>query len=237
VKLVEVLAIAAHPDDVEITCGGLLIRMGDLGYSTGVLDLTRGEMGTRGTPEIRQQESILAADIMGLSIRVNGGLPDSRLSLTDESRETVAHYIRGLRPTLVILPSPGERHPDHNAAREIAYAGIFAAGLKMFPASGSVHRPDQILYAAPDHGQRPTFYIDITDQMDRKLEAVRAYKSQFGEAGQAGTGSVDRDVQSQIMTSARYHGFRCGVTYAEGYRINEPMLLDDPIKELRLNSI
>lgn len=231
------LAIAAHPDDVEITCGGLLIRMGDLGYSTGVLDLTRGEMGTRGTPEIRQQEATRAAGIMGLSIRVNAGLPDSRLALTDESRETVAHYIRGLRPALVILPSPGQRHPDHNAACDIAYAGIFAAGLRMFKVAGSAHRPGKILYVALDRGQPPTFYVDITDQMDRKLAAVGAYESQFGEGAPAAPGSAGADVSSQIVASARYHGFRCGVTYAEGYRVNEPLRLDDPLKELRLNSI
>lgn len=236
-KTVEVLAIAAHPDDVEITCGGLLIRMGDLGYGTGVLDLTRGEMGTRGTPEIRHQEASVAAEVMGLSVRVNAGLPDSRLSLTEDSREIVARYIRELRPRLVILPSSGQRHPDHDAARVIAYAGIFAAGLARFPAAGTAHRPDKILYAASGHGQKPTFYVDITDQMDRKLKAVNAYQSQFGEALQTSTAVAGQDVHSLIVAAGRYHGSRCGVAYAEGYVLNEAMLLDDPLKELRLNSI
>jgi bacillithiol biosynthesis deacetylase BshB1 len=229
---VEVLAIAAHPDDVELSCGGLLLRMFDQGYSTGVLDLTRGELGTRGTPEIRAREAAGAAGILQLAARVNAGLPDARLTLNDDGRERVARWIRELRPALVILPSRGQRHPDHNAAHDIAYAGIFAAGLRQFPVEGRTHRPDRILYAASDFGQAPTFYVDITAQMERKLEAIRAYESQFGE-GAAGV----PDVQSLVVASARYHGARCGVTYAEGYRINEPLRIDDPLKELRLKSI
>lgn len=229
---VEVLAIAAHPDDVEISCGGLLIRMFDQGYSTGILDLTRGELGTRGTPEIREREAAAAAGILHLAARVNAELPDARLTLNEESRERVARWIRELRPALVIVPSRGQRHPDHNAAHDIAYAGIFAAGLREFPVKGSTHRPDKILYAASDFGQKPTFYVDITAQMERKLKAVDAYESQFGEAAAA-----SQDVHALVVASARYHGFRCGVTYAEGYRINEAMRLDDPLEELRLKSI
>jgi bacillithiol biosynthesis deacetylase BshB1 len=231
-KQVDVLAIAAHPDDVEISCGGLLLRMFDQGYSTGVLDLTRGELGTRGTPEIRAREAAAAAGILGLATRVNAELPDARLTLNDESRERVARWIRELRPALVILPSRGQRHPDHNAAHDIAYAGIFAAGLRKFPVEGNTHRPDKILYAASDFGGAPTFCVDITAQMERKLEAISAYESQFGEPA-AGS----QDVQSLVVAAGRYQGSRCGVTYAEGYRINEPLRLDDPLKELRLKSI
>lgn len=232
---VDVLAIAAHPDDVEITCGGFLIRMADLGYRTGVLDLTRGELGTRGTPEVRQQEANAAGASMGLAARANAGLPDGRLVPSDESRAIVAWHVRQLRPSLVVLPSGDQRHPDHNAAGEIAYAAIFAAGLSRFPIEGSPHRPKRILYAASDPGQAPTFYVDITAQMDRKLEAVSAYESQFGK----GAAGIDGgpDVRSIMVSIARYHGLRAGVAYAEGYRIKEALRIDDPIRELRVNSI
>lgn len=234
-KTVDVMAIAAHPDDVEITCGGLLIRMADLGYRTGILDLTRGEMGTRGTPEIRERESSVAAAIMGLTIRVNAGLPDGRLVLNDESREAVALFIRKFRPRLALIPSGNQRHPDHNAAAEISYAGIFAAGLRRFPVDGDACRPEKILYAASDHGQQPTFYVEITEQMDRKLEAISAYISQFGPSATGADGG--QDVRSAVIGQARYHGSRAGVAYAEGYRIREALRLDDPLRELRLKSV
>lgn len=232
---VDVLAIAAHPDDAEITCGGLLIRMGDLGYRTGVLDLTRGEMGTRGSPETRQAEASVAATIMGLAARVNAGLPDGRLALNDASREAAASHIRQLRPTLVVLPSGEQRHPDHSAAGEIGYAGIFAAGLARFPAEGAAHRPDKILYAASGLRETPTFYVDITAQMDRKLDALSAYESQFGKEAAGIDGGPD--VRSHVLALARYHGLRAGVRYAEGYRVKEALRLEDPIRELRLKSI
>lgn len=232
---VDVLAIAAHPDDAEVTCGGLLMRMADLGYRTGVLDLTRGEMGTRGSPETRHEEASIAATIMGLAARVNAALPDGRLVLNDASREAVASHIRQLRPALVVLPSGGQRHPDHNAAGEIGYAGIFAAGLARFPVEGVAHRPEKILYAASDPGQTPTFYVDITAQMDRKLDALSAYESQFGKAAGGIDGSSD--VRAHVLALARYHGLRAGVPYAEGYRVKEALRLEDPLRELRLRSI
>ncbi|MFT5133421.1 MAG: bacillithiol biosynthesis deacetylase BshB1 [Gammaproteobacteria bacterium] len=233
---VDVLAIAAHPDDVEITCGGLLIRMADQGYKTGILDLTRGEMGSKGSPEIRAEEAAIAAKIMGLSARENAGLPDSRLTLSEEAREVVATFIRKMRPRLVILPTQKQRHPDHNAASEIAYAGIFAAGLKKFPVTGDIHRPDKILYATSFQQQTPSFFIDITEQIDRKLQAVAAYRSQFSE-GVPKNLSLDEDMESYIRCWARCYGSQCEVKYAEPYWIKESMRIDDPIKDLQLKSI
>lgn len=233
---VDVLAIAAHPDDVEITCGGLLIRMADLGYTTGVLDLTRGEMGTRGTPETRLKEAEAAGKIMGLSVRENAGLPDSRLAVGDESREAVATFIRRLRPKLAIIPPGKQRHPDHNAAGEIAYAGIWAAGLKAFPLAGEAHRPERILYALSFHQHRPSFYVDVTSQFDRKLEAVAAYKSQFSK-GLLGIYVPDSDLMEYMSYWARSYGSRSGVKYAEAYGLRESLRIDDPLKELRLKSV
>jgi bacillithiol biosynthesis deacetylase BshB1 len=233
---VDVLAIAAHPDDIEITCGGFLIRMADLGYKTGILDLTKGEMGTKGTPEIRLDEAREAAGIMKLTARENAGLPDGRLALTDESRATVANYIRRLRPKLAIIPPGGQRHPDHNLAGEIAYAGIFAAGLKQFPLDGEAWRPERILYATSFQKEPPTFYTDITDQFERKLEAVAAYRSQFTE-GAPKVYVPDQDLKEFMTFWARAYGSRCGVKYAEAFTIREPLRMDDPLKELQVRSI
>lgn len=233
---VDVLAIAAHPDDVEITCGGLMIRMADLGYTTGVLDLTRGEMGTRGTPETRLKEAAEAGKIMGLSVRENAGLPDSRLAVTDESREAVAVFIRRLRPRMVIIPPGKQRHPDHNAAGDIAYAGLWASGLKAFPLAGEAHRPERILYATSFHEHRPSFYVDITKQFDRKLKAVAAYHSQFGK-GLLGVFVPDQDVMEYMTYWARSYGSRSSVKYAEPYAMRESMRVDDPLTELKLKSV
>ena len=233
---VDVLAIAAHPDDVEITCGGLLIRMADLGYRTGVLDLTRGELGTRGSAEIRSREAVAAAQIMGLTLRENADLPDSRLLLDDNSRAAVAACIRKLCPALVILPSDGQRHPDHNAASAIGYAGVFAAGLAKFPVEGSAHRPAQVLYATADERQAPSLYVDITAQMERKLRAVAAYRSQFDEMP-AQLDALGDDVYSRVLCTARGFGRRCGVRFAEPYRIRQAMRVDDPIAQLQLKPV
>lgn len=233
---VDVLAIAAHPDDVELSCAGLLIRMADLGYRTGVLDLTRGELGTRGSAEIRAREAAVAAEIMGLTVRENADLPDSRLMPDDVSRAAVAACIRRLCPALVILPSAGQRHPDHNAASEIGYAGIFAAGLGKFPVAGPAHRPAQVLYAVADERQEPSFYVDITAQMDRKLRAVAAHRSQF-DAMPAQVDALGDDMFSRVLCTARGCGWRCGVRFAEAYRVRQSMLVDDPIAQLRLKPV
>jgi len=230
-SVVDVLAIAAHPDDVEITCAGLLISMADQGYRTGVLDLTRGEMGTRGCAEIRDRESAAAAQIMGLTVRENARLPDSRLTLNDASRDALAEWIRKLRPKVVIVPSQGQRHPDHNAASEIAYAGIFAAGLKKFPVAGTAHRPAQVLYTVSAEQQIPSFYVDITRQFERKLQAVAAYESQFPQA------EAGENIYEVLTAAARTCGARCGVRYAESYCVKQPLLIDDPIRQLRLKAV
>jgi len=232
---INVLAIAAHPDDAEVSCGGLLIRMGDLGYRTGILDLTRGEMGSRGTVEIRAAEAEAASKIMGLSVRENANLPDSRLVLDEHSRETVAASIRRLRPEMVILPCAGQRHPDHNVAGEIGYAAIFAAGLKKFPIKGTPHRPERILYMTSFQQHAASFYVDISEQMERKLQAVNAYQSQFGDTGSPRNGN--KTINSELQNWSRHFGSLCGVACAEAYWIKESMLIENPITELRINSI
>ena len=162
VEPVDILTIAAHPDDVELTCAGTLLRMIQQGYSAGILDLTQGEMGTRGTPEIRANEAEAAAVVIGARWRERMNLGDSRLTSSIENRMAVAERIRAAKPRTVILPYWEGRHPDHYTAATLGYEACYAAGLKQLPIAGEPHRPKKILYSAMYSDVRPSFIVDIT---------------------------------------------------------------------------
>src|SRR5271165_3475334 len=183
-KPLDVLAIAAHPDDVEQTCGGTLIRMAGQGYRTGVLDLTAGDMGSRGTPEIRLKEADAAGCEMRLAWRGNLRLPDARLENTVSVRMTLAMEIRNLRPRVVILPYWEARHPDHYRACEIGLEACFLAGLKKLAEETAPHRPQKILYSSLYANVTPSFVVDISAQFDRRMESLFCYDSQYGDAGE-----------------------------------------------------
>src|SRR5437879_10042433 len=175
----DLLAIAAHPDDAELTCGGTLVKMADRGYSTGILDLTAGEMGTRGTPEIRAREAAAAAKIVRLKVRENLGIPDSDVTPSRPYKLALAQKIRELRPHTVILPYWDGRHPDHYHAATLGYEGCFLAGLKQLPIEGEAFRPFKILYSISYADVRPTFVVDISAQYQQRRKAVLAFRSQF----------------------------------------------------------
>ena len=162
----DLLAIAAHPDDVELTCGGTLLKMAQRGHKTGILDLTAGEMGTRGTPETRAKEAARAAKILKVSWRGTLGVADSEVQATRQNKLALAKVIRELRPRTVILPYWEARHPDHYHASTLGYEGCFLAGLKQLPLEGEPHRPFKILYATSFEGMPPTFIVDITKQYE-----------------------------------------------------------------------
>jgi bacillithiol biosynthesis deacetylase BshB1 len=227
----DVLAIAAHPDDVELTCGGTLIKMADMGYRTGVLDLTRGEMGTRGTPEVREREALAAATIMGLAVRANAGLPDSRLEMREEYKCAVAAQIRELHPRTVILPYWEGRHPDHYTASKLGYEACFIAGLKQYPLEGEPFRPFKILYIAAYSTVTPTFAVDITEQYDRRREAILSYPSQFMplERGEKVFMPLDR-LEAEMNLMASHYGRMIGVKYAEGFVVRELFQVEDIVK-------
>lgn len=213
----DILAIVAHPDDAELICGGSLIRSAALGQRTGILDLTRGETGSRGTPELRAREAERAGEILGLAVRRNAELPDSKLVNSPEARSLVAGLLRELRPSIVVTHWLNGRHPDHRATAELAYDAAFLAGLKKFEAPGDPFRPFKVVHALSfrEDAEKPTFVVDITAEMDRKLEAIRAYGSQFGSV--AGAGEVfpggDRSFEDQI----RAQGARAGSLIRAGY--------------------
>lgn len=230
---VDLLAIAAHPDDVELTSGGTLLKMKSAGYSTGILDLTRGETGTRGTPETRLREAQRAGEILGVKVRRNLGLPDAHLRVSDEFKLAVAEVIRELEPHTVILPYWEGRHPDHYAAAALGYQGCFVAGLKNYAMQGAPFRPFKILYAAAYAEVAPAFAVDITPFYERRREAILAYESQFNPPKDREPERVALPLdalEERMSLQARAYGALIGVKYAEGYVVKETMQVEDVVK-------
>ena len=229
----DLLAIAAHPDDVELTCGGTLLKMARLGYKTGILDLTQGEMGTRGTPETRAKEATLAAKILRVAWRGTLSVPDSDVQPGRQHKLRLAHVIRELRPHTVILPYWEARHPDHYHASTLAYEGCFLAGLKQLPIEGEAYRPFKILYSTSYAGVRPTFVVDITAEFDTRHKAILAYGSQFRSKTRQKKSKVflaiDR-LEEEMNQLARHYGQMIGVKYGEPFLQKELLAVDDVIK-------
>jgi len=229
-KPLDVLAIAAHPDDVEQTCGGTLIRMAEQGYRTGVLDLTAGDMGTRGTPEVRIEESKRAAGHLLAAWRQNLGWPDARLENTMAARMTLAGLLRRVRPRTVILPYWTGRHPDHYRAAEIGYEACFLAGLKRLEEETPPHRPHKILYSSSYANVTPSFVVDITRQFARRMEALLSYESQYGDGSEgADLFPSRREVEERLAAVARFYGNLIGVKYGEPFVVKETMSVEDVV--------
>ena len=230
---VDLLVIAAHPDDAELTSGGTLLKMAGAGYRTGILDLTRGETGTRGTPETRLKEATRAAKIMRVAVRRNLGLPDAHLELREDYKMAIAEVIRELQPRTVILPYWQGRHPDHYTAAQLGFEACFVAGLKNYPLSGEAYRPFKILYAAAYEYDRPTFCVDITREFERRKKAILAYASQFDPPKKDKRSKVVLpldELEARMNSVAQYFGRLIGVRYAEGFMVKEVMLEDDVVK-------
>lgn len=230
---VHLLAIAAHRDDVELTCGGLLLKALDQGYSTAILDLTAGETGTRGSAELRAREAEAAARILGVSERRNAGLPDAHLANDEPTRKVLVEAIRELAPRVVVLPFAVGRHPDHRIASEVGRDACYLAGLSKYPAAGPPHRPFKILYALSyrEDPVKPTFLVDISAQFERKLEAIKCYASQFDAATSAGEiFPTGQDLYSRITTQNAHYGSLIRARYAEPYYTHETVLVDDVVK-------
>jgi N-acetylglucosamine malate deacetylase 1 len=227
---VDVLAIAAHRDDVELTCGGTLLRAVDAGHRTGILDLTAGETGTRGSAELRAQEAARATQVLGVSERRNAGLPDAHLQNTDQMRSVVVEHIRHFAPRVVILPYAVGRHPDHRVASELGRDACFLAGLAKYDAAGTPHRPFKILYALSyrEDPVKPTFVVDISPQFERKLAAIRCYGSQFDGAKAAGEiFPTGQDLYSLVETQNAHYGSLIRTRYGEPFFTDETMAVDD----------
>ncbi len=227
---VDILAIAAHRDDVEQTCGGTLLAMHALGWSTGILDLTRGEAGTRGTAEDRESEANAAGRILKVSRREALDLPDGNVQNTYENRLKVAAVLRRLRPRVVILPYWSGRHPDHYTTATLGYEACFVSGLSRVSIDGDAppHRPYKILYASLYADVRPTFVVDISPHIETRLQALMAYRSQYADQQQGGGLFVpEAEIRERTFSTARHYGLLAGVRYAEPFVQKETALVGD----------
>jgi N-acetylglucosamine malate deacetylase 1 len=243
---IDILAIAAHRDDVEQTCGGTLLKMRSLGITTAILDLTRGESGTRGTAEERAAEAKEAAGILGVTWRDALDIPDGRVENTYENRIKIVAVLRRLRPRVVILPYGSGRHPDHYNTATLGYEACFLSGLARLdtgnPKTGSEengakrdspcaqhhHRPFKIIYASLYADVRPSFVVDITPFIEDRHRALMAYRSQYANQQQgSGLFVPEEEIRERTFSVARHYGLLAGVRYAEPFVQKEIGLVDD----------
>lgn len=227
---VDILAIAAHRDDVELTCGGTLIKAARLGRRTAILDLTQGETGTLGSAELRATEASHAAQILGVEARENLGLPDAGIVNTPEVRLELARVVRRFRPRIVIAPAPRGRHPDHRIAAELVRDACFIAGLAKLAPDVPKWRPHKVVHCVTyrEDFEKPTFVVDVSEEFERKMEAIRCYASQFAGATQAGevypNGEPLLDV---VRHQAAHYGTLIRTRYGEPFFTYETMRVDD----------
>ena len=229
---IHVLAIAAHRDDVELTCGGTLIKAVKQGYRTAIIDLTQGETGTRGSARERAEEASRAAEVLGVEARENLGFPDAAITNTPETRAEVLRVIRRFAPRVVIAPAPGGRHPDHRVTAELVRDACFLAGLAKLEPGAAPHRPHKILHAMAyreDH-IKPTFVVDISDEFEQKLRAVSCYESQFAGAMRAGEIQPNGEPLLDIVRhQAAHYGSLIRTRYGEPFYTTETMRVDDVV--------
>ncbi len=229
---VDVLAIAAHPDDVELTCGGTLARMKAAGYRFAVIDLTRGEMGTRGTAEIRAKEAKRAAEILGAEFRESLDLGDGGLRLGRESELKVIDVIRRETPRVVLAPYPDDRHPDHRRAGQLVTDAAYYAGLRKLETAHPAHRPQQTVYFSTFDPKPPEFVVDVTPYIEIRRSAMRAFESQFHTPGSTEPQTIlsQRDFLDMVEARARQHGALIGVEFGEGFLSRRPPRIDDLVQ-------
>ncbi len=231
-SVIDILAIAAHRDDVEQTCGGTLLKMRSLGLETGILDLTQGEAGTRGSAAERAAEADAAGRILGVRWRQALDLPDGRVENSWENRLKIVRVLRDLRPRVVILPYWQGRHPDHYTAATLGYEACFVSGLARLEtgtdAGDTPHRPYKVLYASLYADVRPSFVVDITPFIEQRYQSLMAYRSQYANAKQgSGLFVPEEEIRERTFAEARHYGQLAGVRYAEPFVQKEVGLVED----------
>ena len=228
----DVLAFGPHPDDVELAVGGTLLRLADLGYKTGIIDLTAGESATRGTPDVRASESADAARILNAETRETLDLGDSRLEAGWAGKMAVAGVIRKYRPTLVFTNFPENNHPDHTAAGPLVAEAAYLAGLNKLKLDGDPHRPNRVLYYFVPHKTPPSFIVDVTDFYEDKMRAIRAHRTQMfdPESNEPSTTVSAPEFLSRIEGIDRYHGALIDADFGEAFYVREAMKVDDPVR-------
>ena len=229
---VDILAIAAHRDDVELTCGGTLLKAVGLGRRTAILDLTAGETGTRGSAALRGQEAAAAAEVLRVSSRENLGRPDAGITNTPETREQLVRVIRRFQPRIVIAPAPppSGRHPDHRAASQLIRDACFIAGLAKIAPDVPKHRPHKVIHAIAyrEDQIKPTFVVDISAEFEQKLDAIRCFETQFGGLTQAGEVYPNGEpLYDAIRHYSAYYGSMIRTRYGEPFFTTETMRVED----------
>ena len=230
---VDLLAIAAHRDDVELTCGGTLAKAARAGHRVGIVDLTQGETGTRGDAATRAAEAARAAQTLGVHVRLNAELRDAYLANDEPSRRRLVELIRATRPRVVILPFPVGRHPDHRIAAELGRDACYLAGLVKYDAPGEPHRPFKVLHALAyrEDPVKPTFVVDISDCFELKMRALRCYTSQFDGAKAAGEiFPTGHDLYELIRIQSAHYGSLIRRPYGEPYFCHETLEVQDVLQ-------
>lgn len=226
----DIVAFTAHPDDMELTCCGTLALAARRGWRAGAVDFTRGELGTRGTPEIRAEEAACAAGVLGLSCRVNLGLPDGRLRDSEEARQTVVRLLRAMRPRVVLAPPLEDHHPDHAAVGETVAKSIYLSGVRRYaPGDHPPWRPHTLLHYLGSRAAVPGLVVDITEVYEIRRQAIACYRSQFYQEGSSEppTRISHPDFLAAIDARCRYHGALIGVAFGEAYTSETPVPADD----------
>lgn len=226
----DILAVAAHPDDVELSCAGTLLSHISKGYKVGILDLTRGELGTRGTPAIRQQEATAAAEILGIPVRDNVGIPDGFFRNDEEHQRAIIPYIRKYQPTIVLANAIEDRHPDHRKGAQLIFDACFLSGLRQISSVDPITaepqaawRPTYIYHFIQDRYIKPDFIVDISEHWEQKEKAIRAFRSQFFDPNSAEPESYISSPQflNYIKARAEEMGHAIGTKYGEGFTVTK----------------
>ncbi len=225
----DVLAFGAHRDDIELTCAGTMLKLADSGYKTGIIDITAGEMGTRGTAEERENEAQEAANILKVQCRENLGIPDANIERNTENKLKVVGVLRKYKPKIVLLPYWEDRHPDHAHASQLISESAFIAGLAKLIPEMPKHRPEKLIYYMCHYDFKPSFVVDVTEQYERKMEAIQCYKSQIYNPNYQGeqTYISSPEYLDSIGVRSRYYGGLIGCRYGEPFLIRETIEIED----------
>ncbi|MNJ85500.1 1D-myo-inositol 2-acetamido-2-deoxy-alpha-D-glucopyranoside deacetylase [compost metagenome] len=223
---IDILAIGAHPDDVELSAAGTLLKHRALGFSTGVIDLTQGELGSRGTKETRKEEAMAAAEILGLSARVNLKMADGFFEHSEENLRLIVEQIRRFKPSIVLVNAVSDRHPDHGKGSKLASEACFLAGLRRVETTweGSpqeAHRPKAVYHYIQDRYLKPDFAVDVTDFVEQKFASIKAYKTQFWDpdSTEPKTPISGEDFFEFLRGRMAEFGRSIGARYAEGFTV------------------
>mgnify|MGYP005847324329 CR=1 FL=1 len=232
VKIIDAIAFSPHPDDAEMGCGGLLLKLKDKGYKTGIVDLTEGELSTNGDISIRKKEAWEASRLLKLDLRENLNLGDCNLINDQKSRLKIIDALRKYKPKIAVIPFYKDRHPDHENSHKLLKDAIFISGLEKFKSANPFHRPKIVIFYMLNYIFKPSFIVDISDYYKQKMEACKAYRSQFHS-----NNSVDKTTyinsrffQDMITSRDKCYGLRIKVEYGEPYFIESDLKVDDPIE-------